>query len=139
MFIVKNHLIDCDAYPFVPDNLGLFEHRRSGQLGWDKKVQGRTFLLPGGKTGLNLLGDLVDSPVLNANPLDYLKAHQYDVPKEYDGKIVLFFGTIYRYRVGGGFCVRGLLRSDSKYIDLSIGLENPLYDEHYVIALNAAA
>ncbi|MBI4458378.1 hypothetical protein HY633_05435 [Candidatus Uhrbacteria bacterium] len=109
MFMPAVHEIDLDAAPFCPE--GLFstgkgtEHRKGGKL---ILTPGKIalFLAEGQKNGGWLKGhklreELVNQPVLNANALDYMLAHQETFLEEWKGKMVFFWGTIYRGGVGG--------------------------------------
>ncbi|MBU2082042.1 hypothetical protein KKH14_01295 [Patescibacteria group bacterium] len=116
---MKKNIINCNADPFVPEGWTVEKHEKGGQLEWNPanvelyplcaQKSGRT----GGK---ELLEELTGKPVLNANVLDYLYAHQwsYNIPKveewrtERGGeKIIFFWGTIYRDSDGHP-CVRSL-------------------------------
>ncbi len=112
------HVIDCDADPFVPDGWRVEEHQRRGQFKFDPKavrfhlseLQRREQPIEGNK----LRKELANEPVLNANVLDYLLAHPEAIPDEWrqdeKGRIryIFFWGTIYRLSVGGRLCVRYL-------------------------------
>ena len=98
--IVKEHAIDCDAAPFVPDGWKVEEHQKGGSFIWDaSKVE--LFLSEsqkGGKTieGNKLRKELAKKLVLNANVLDYLMKNPHLIPEEWKGKAVFFWGTVYR-------------------------------------------
>lgn len=93
------HSIDCDVAPMIPDRWSVEEHQKGGMLQFDiSKVN--LYLSRKQKTG-NIEGnelreELKDKKVLNANVLDYLLANQYLIPEEWKGKVVFFWGTIYR-------------------------------------------
>ncbi|MFZ2310509.1 MAG: hypothetical protein WAW11_03110 [Patescibacteria group bacterium] len=92
------HLIDCDAAPFIPEGFTLVEHKKIGLWKWNPGIP---FYLSkkqkkGSITGNDLKKELVDQPVLNANVLDYLLAHQELIPESWKGKAIFFWGTIYR-------------------------------------------
>lgn len=98
------HLIDCDAKPFIPDELEVEEHRKGGQMEWSA---GRTlpYLSELQKKGKCIRGDKLREELrnmhpYNANILDYLLAHVELIPEEWKGKIMFFWGTIYRGPVG---------------------------------------
>ena len=115
--LVVKHLIDCDADPMVPDGWEVVEHRKVGQFEWDpaKVVLHLDEAQQGGAiVGNKLRGKLKGQPVLNANVLDYLLAHPYFIPEEWKGKLVFFWGTIYRY-AGGGLYVRCLYWSGDRW------------------------
>ena len=75
-------------------------HRKGGRFRWDpKKValwlstqqQGDKFI-----KGNKLREELIGKFVFNATLLDYLLANPQLIPKEWRGKYVFFWGTVYR-------------------------------------------
>jgi hypothetical protein len=109
---VVEHVIDCDAQPFVPDGWSVEEHQKGGSWKWDaSKIYLYTSpeQLKGSIEGNKLREKLgkISTPVLNANTLDYLLANPHLIPEEWKGKYVFFWGTVYRYR-GGDLYVRCL-------------------------------
>jgi hypothetical protein len=94
------HLIDCDAEPFVPNGWKVIEHKKGGQFKFDpKKI--KLHLSKNQKPGKSIKGndlrkELESELVLNANVLDYLLANPHLIPEEWKGKYVFFWGTIYR-------------------------------------------
>lgn len=91
-------LIDCDATPFIPNDWMVEEHRKCGRLRFDAtKVS--LYLSNKQKKGIiighDLLKELLGKPVMNANVLDHLLAHQEFIPEEWKNKYVFFWGTIY--------------------------------------------
>lgn len=94
------HVIDCDADPFVPEGWKVKEHRKGGLWKWDEKyviLHLSKFQKKGGiSTGNDLRKELENKPVLNANVLDYLLAHPHLIPEKWKGKSIFFWGTIYR-------------------------------------------
>ncbi|MEX0930484.1 MAG: hypothetical protein WDZ79_02270 [Candidatus Paceibacterota bacterium] len=112
--IGSEHVIDCDADPFVPGNWTVEEHQKGGQFKWDKNAQKDALYLSKGQTtgskyieGNKLRKELADKPVLNANVLDYLLVNPHLIPEEWKGKLVFFWGTVYRNQ-RGRLCVRYL-------------------------------
>ena len=111
---IIEHVIDCDADPFVPDDWSVEEHRKGGAFKWDTEAQRDALYLSkqqqGGQyiEGNKLRKELAKKPVLNANVLDYLLANPHLIPEEWKGKAVFFWGTIYRHR-GGNLFVRYLV------------------------------
>lgn len=108
---VLEHVIDCDASPYVPDGWKVEEHQKGGQFKFDA-AQVQLFLAEGQQNGKVLEGnklrkDLADKLVLNANVLDYLLANPHLIPEEWKGKYVFFWGTVYRSS-DGNLCVRYL-------------------------------
>lgn len=105
--VLPQHLIDCDAAPFLPSGWTVEKHTRGGQFEWNPtkvklyltKSQKPGKLVEGNKLRKELEGHLV----LNANVLDYLLAHPELIPDEWKGKAVFFWGTIYRYSDGDLF------------------------------------
>jgi len=99
--VVKKHPIDCDADPYLPEGLEeVVSHKKGGVLEWNP-VKAYLLLSPNQQNdftirGYNLRKELENEPVLNANVLDYLLAHPELIPEEWKGKIVFFWGTIYR-------------------------------------------
>lgn len=119
------HVIDCDAAPKVGDDLcgaavqqaEVDRHIPGGKMIWDKdKVH--LWFFPGqqktGVSGAEIYQLTEDKPVLNANVLDYLLEHQELIPKEWKGKYVCFWGTIYRLGEGAKF-VRYLFWANGKW------------------------
>jgi hypothetical protein len=108
------HVIDCDASPFVPDGWKVEEHQKGGQLKFDAS-QIELYLSAtqkkGSIEGNKLRKELAGKPVLNANVLDYLLANPHLIPEEWKGKYVFFWGTVYRDS-GGRLCVRFLYWHD---------------------------
>ena len=104
--VVKNHIIDLNKQPYVPDGWTVAEHQGHGsQLIWDaSRVQ--LYLSSnqrGGEIieGNKLYEELEKRQVLNANVLDYLLANPQLIPEEWkmDGnrntRYIFFWGTIY--------------------------------------------
>ncbi|MFN3188194.1 MAG: hypothetical protein ACK42D_01445 [Candidatus Paceibacteria bacterium] len=116
--IVPEYIIDCDASPFVPDGWSAEEHQPNGVFKWSLDNVA-LYLDKGQKDGKWIKGnqlrkELEDKPVLNANVLDYLLAHPHLIPEEWKGKVVFFWGTIYR-RPLGRLCVRSLFWSGGRW------------------------
>ena len=100
------HIIDCDADPFLPNGWKVEEHQKGGQWKFDPK--GVEFFLSnsqkGGKVieGNKLRKELAKKPVFNANVLDYLYANPHLIPEEWkkdeqgNTRYIFFWGTIYR-------------------------------------------
>ena len=109
--VPKQHFINCDADPFLPDSWSVHEEnqlprRIRGTLEWNPaKValwlsdeQSR-----GAVIGEELKKELASQAVLPANVLDYLLANPHLIPEEWKGKYVFFWGTVYRNRFGDLF------------------------------------
>lgn len=116
---VMEHVIDCDADPFVPNSWKVEEHQKAGPFTWDAaKVE--FHLANGQKNGKVIEGnklrkELSDKLTLNANVLDYLLAHPHLIPEEWKGKAVFFWGTVYRNSDGSLF-VRYLCWNDDRWL-----------------------
>jgi hypothetical protein len=84
--------------PFVPNGWTVEEHRKGGLWKWNPRIS--LYLSKKQKKGSigghDLRKELSGQPVLNANVLDYLFAHPELIPEEWKGKLVFFWGTIYR-------------------------------------------
>ncbi|MDP3726146.1 MAG: hypothetical protein Q8R36_03025 [bacterium] len=110
--VIRKHLINCDADPYVPNGWSVEEHQKGGQLQWNKDAQKDALYLSdkqksGSIVGNKLRTELKGKPVLNANVLDYLLAHPHLISEEWKEKYVFFWGTIYRGS-HGDLCVRFL-------------------------------
>lgn len=108
---LAEHVINCDADPFVPSGWKVEEHQKGGSFKWDPK-QVQLYLSPNQQNGKYIEGnklrkELADKPVLNANVLDYLLAHPPLIPEEWKGEYSFFWGTVYHDSLGG-FYVRSL-------------------------------
>ncbi len=122
VIVPEQHVIDCDAQPFVPDGWSVEEHQKGGSFKWDKGNQRSALYLSKGQAGSSyiegnkLRKELADKgiPVLNANVLDYLRINQHLIPEEWKGKYVFFWGTVYRNR-HGNLCVRCLCWGDGRW------------------------
>ena len=105
------HVVDCDAKPFLPQGWKVEEHKKGGQLTLDmsKILLHLSSNQMNGKyiEGNKLCKELASEQVLNANVLDYLLAHPELIPEDWKGKYVFFWGTTYR-NSHGNLCVRCL-------------------------------
>jgi len=112
------HLIDCDAAPFIPSGWSVDEHKKRGLL---KFNQAKIILHQSRKQkkgsigGHELRKELEKLPTMNANVLDYLLAHPELIPESWKGKAIFFWGTIYRDS-DGSLCVRYLYWYGSEWI-----------------------
>lgn len=101
---VGNYLIDTDAVPNIPDGWEVIEHKKMGEFIWDpSKVLLYTSKCQLAKRGMyeNLFGsevldEIKDKHLMNANVLDHLLKNINLIPEEWKGKSVLFWGTVYR-------------------------------------------
>lgn len=134
------HLIDCDADPFVPSGWKVESHKKGGQFAFDP-AKIKLHLSPnqrGGKfiEGNKLRKELVNEPVLNANVLDFLLKNPNLIPEEWkkdasgNTRYIFFWGTIYRRSLGHLY-VRYLCWSDGSWywlyywLDVDWGGDNP--------------
>ncbi len=112
-----SHIVDCDADATIPSGYSwtIERHIKGGQVRLERR--GDTLYVDGKKVILQLVkrqtrngviqghelrkelenGKLV---LLNANLLDYLLEHPELIPDAWKGKVVFFWGTIYRHSVG---------------------------------------
>lgn len=93
------HLIDCDVAPFIPDGSSVEEHKKGGMFKFSPEKISFYFSKKqkkGSIEGNDLRKELANYPVLNANVLDYLLDHPKLIPEEWKGKVIFFWGTIYR-------------------------------------------
>lgn len=109
--VIPEHVIDCDAEPFIPEGWSVKEHRKGSAFKWGPAAVA-LYLSEGQKNGKVIEGnklreELANKPILNANVLDYLLANSHLIPEEWKGKAVFFWGTIYRGR-GGRLYIRYL-------------------------------
>ena len=120
------HLIDCDAAPFIPDGWSVEEHKKGGIWKWgSKKIE--LFLTKEQKksyeVGNEIRKKLEGKSVLNANVLDFLLAHPELIPEEWKGKAIFFWGTIYRGSAGNLY-VRCLHWGGTKWVSVGHWLDN---------------
>lgn len=136
-----NYLIDLDADPYVPEHWSLIEHRKGGQVIWDpKKIS--LYLSQkqqDGKVakGGELRKELARLPVLNANVLNFLLrySHLNLIPKEWKGKRVYFWGTIYCSDFDGSLGVQALCQASGGWTDACIPLTYDFDCDHPAILL----
>jgi len=100
------HVIDCDADPFIPEGWGVEEYQKGGSFKWDPR-QVQFYLSEPQRKGKSIEGnklrkELAGKPVLNANVLDYLLKNPHLIPEAWKEKTngyttsIFFWGTIYR-------------------------------------------
>ena len=100
------YMVDLDSVPYVPDGWSVEEHQKGGVIEWDvAKVM--LHLDEGQKDGKVIEGHklrkkLAKLSPYNANMLDFLlkEENQHLIPEEWKGKVVFFWGTIYRHSDG---------------------------------------
>lgn len=96
---VAEHMIDCDAAPFIPDGWTIVEHQKSGLWKWDPSqvTLYLSTLQRQGKliSGNSLRQKLKHKLVLSACVLDHLFAHPELIPEDWKRRYVFFYGTTY--------------------------------------------
>jgi len=97
----KSVIFDDTEKPKIIDGLEIKEHKSLGKVDLSKMKlflsgEQRAGYIDGNKLKKLLAG----KKALNANVLDYLLAHPKLIPQEWEGKAVLFWGTIYRHSDG---------------------------------------
>lgn len=116
--VAAEHVIDCDADPFVPGGWSVSEHQKAGSFQWDaSKVE--LWLASDQKNCYDLDGHKIRRQVakkvpFNANVLDYLLANPHLIPEEWKSVRVFFWGTLY-FPPGRFVCVRCLLWKDGRW------------------------
>jgi len=98
------HVIDCDAGPFVPTGWKVKSYKKGGAFKWSVSNV-RLHLSENQQYGKHIKGnelrkELEKEPVLNVNVLDYLLEHEELIPEEWKGRTIFFWGTIYRDSYG---------------------------------------
>jgi hypothetical protein len=95
------YTFDCDPLPFKPPGFEVVMHRKD-QFVWDPH---RIKLYSphqhnGMARGFDLMTGLAGERPLNGTALEYLLAVPQLIPKEWDGRQVLFLGTVLKCEVG---------------------------------------
>jgi hypothetical protein len=121
--------IDCDSAPFIPNDWGVEEHRKSGVLIWGPPIMVKLYLSKKQKDdkfimGTDLRMELMSRSVLNANVLDHLLAHPELIPEDWKSKTIFFWGTIY-CGFPGFLCVRYLYWDGSSWFWGYCSLSDP--------------
>lgn len=95
-------LVDCNVAPFVPEGWTVLENRQCGTIKPDDiDLYVSEEQKEGSVSGNELQKKLANLPVLNAVMLDWYLAHPERIPETWKGKLVFFWGTIYRGADGG--------------------------------------
>jgi hypothetical protein len=134
--MIKYNVNLADA-PFCPDGWTVEEHQKGdANFEWDP-TKVALYSDEGQKTGvvrgIELREKLKGQRVLNANLLDFLHAHPELIPNNWKGKVVFFWGTIYRESDGSLSvrCLNWLFTkmppsfSESLTLNCEFGLRNP--------------
>lgn len=114
------HIVDLDSAPYIPDGWSVEEHQKGGVMKWDvTKVM--LYLDDDQKNYGVIEGDKLRKKLTkilsyNANMLDFLlkAGNEHLIPKKWRGKLVFFWGTIYRDGLGTP-CVRYLYWNDGMW------------------------
>ncbi|NUM25051.1 MAG: hypothetical protein HUU49_00330 [Candidatus Buchananbacteria bacterium] len=97
---ITKYIVDLDADPMVYRDWKVEEHIKGGQFEFDQVKVGLHLdeeQKEGGVIIANKLREkLKGQPVYNANLLDFYLAHPNLIPDEWKGKVIVFWGTIYR-------------------------------------------
>jgi hypothetical protein len=146
MVKMVEHVIDCDADPFVPSGWKVESHTKGGQFVFNP-AKIKLYLSPNQQNGKSIDGnklrkELANEPVFNANVLDYLLAHPELIPEEWkkdergNTRYIFFWGTIYRVS-SGHLCVRCLYFHVGSWRWYFIWLDDD-WDDDFPAALRAS-
>jgi len=112
------YLVDLDADPFIPEGWKLEEHQKGGKDEYNS-VKVELYLSKKQKSGMigghDLRKELKGQPVMNANLLDFYLKNLHLIPESWKGKVVFFWGTIYR-DAGGYLYVRYLYWAGGSWV-----------------------
>jgi len=124
--MAAQHIIDCDADPFVPNGFTftIGSHQKGGQFVFDpaniklylshSQLRGEVII------GNKLRKELANKHLLNANVLDFLLKNPRIIPEEWkkgangDFRYIFFWGTIY-HDARHNLCVRCLFFSNGEW------------------------
>lgn len=114
----QKNLVDMRAQPFVPGGWTVEQHI-AGSENFELDMSKLSLYLSdkqkgGYIEGVELRKELKGKLVMNANLLDYFLEHQDLIPKDWKGKNIFFWGTIYR-NSNGNLCCRYLSWDGSKW------------------------
>jgi hypothetical protein len=94
-----NPIIDLDIAPIAPKGWSVIKHKKGGAWKFNPDHL-KLFYTEAQKNGRfnpsDIEYDIRDEDVMNANLLGFLVANPDRVPKEWMGKAVMFWGTIFR-------------------------------------------
>lgn len=130
----REHIIDADADPFIPEGLTLKSHKKGGKIRW-VQANYKSWFHPNQKgDGAVYARELVewmeDKPGYNANVLDYWLAHPKIIPQECTDKWTYFLDTIYSNSLGEPiircfYYSDGQPRSSTDLLSYSLGRDSP--------------
>mgnify|MGYP001568188318 CR=1 FL=1 len=140
-------IINCDAAPFEPKGLTVapeseqLPNRVLGQFVFDP-TKVKLHLSPNQQDGKCVDGnklkkELTGEPVLPVNVLDFYLANFDLIPEEWKGKLVFFWGTIYRGS-GGRLAVRYLCFDGGGWCSLFSWLDSGGWDRDNPSAVRAS-
>ena len=94
-----DYTIDLDAKPFLPVGWDVEHHQNGGKFKYDptkvKLYLSECQRSGCGSNGNDLLKELEDQKVMNANFLDFYLKYPHLVPENWKGKSIFFWGTRY--------------------------------------------
>jgi hypothetical protein len=138
VMVGPNPSLNFDVNPYIPDGWSI---RPEDQIGsrlkgrWELMIEKIKLHLDPGQQGVKVIhGDklkkkLEGQSVLPAHVLDYLLKHPELIPEFWKGKVIFFWGTIYR-DAGGRLCVRDLLWDGDRWDWNYNWLDNDWYENN---------
>lgn len=136
-----DHIIDCDAPPWIPfDQWEVEEHLKGGQLKWVIEQHAHALQFYERMECAEFNERFFGKPVLNANVLDYLLTRTHLIPEEWKGRRVLFLGTRYRdcRKEDGRLYVRKLYHSSVEGEDSWSWSYKPIDNDDYLYFSNGS-
>jgi hypothetical protein len=154
--------IDLDALSRVDDRRGWTKTptmwRTGGLITWERErmfpyfpVLPRSYGSPSRYRNLNrpgyaykdgeqILHDIRDLPVLNANPLDFLLEHPQEMPswctqEWFETNLLYFWGTHYIEQYRGDRFVRGLRKEGSRLVSCDMLLDGEGWGKNHAVAM----
>ena len=112
-------IIDCEAFPFVPDGWKIESHSKGGQFEFDLEMIGLCVTDYQSQYTTDCRKELEGKLLLNACVLDYLLINQDLIPEEWKQGKKHFWGTIFRNK-NGWLTVRCLCWNEDKWVSHAI-------------------
>jgi hypothetical protein len=142
-------VIDCDADPYVPEDMRVQHHERMGRLLWSPDAAKLVYPLRPGEEYIStgeFLKRLSAERPLNANVLDWLlkPANVRHIPEAWVAKYsafghgIVFFGTTYFIDPGAFSCVRFLFCEVGHWRWRYLAFENGVRDRFPAAVLRLA-
>ena len=135
--ITRRHIIDLDADPRALHWCTIEEHIKGGSFEWDpaKVVLYRTPKQQEGDEERiyddQFREEMKAKLPYNANLLDYLLQHPHLIPEEWEGKAVIFWGTIYRLSSHDDLLfVRVIVGGEGRWSEVHEFIEEDGHDKH---------